>query len=80
MSKTELISFFDLRKTLLVAEGNLKSVCCILTQLWIDLDKSESHTRNSKMLFGGMAKRILHRDEHEVAFKYLSLENTLVLL
>lgn len=27
------------------------------------------------MPFGGVEKLVLHRDEHEVAFKYLSLYN-----
>lgn len=27
------------------------------------------------MRFGGVEKLVLHRDEHEVAFKYLSLYN-----
>lgn len=48
----------------------------MFNQLWINLHKNESHSRNCKMLFGGVAKLILHRDEHEVAFKYLSLDNT----
>lgn len=80
LGKAELSFLFDLLKTLIVAEGNLKSVCCMLNWLWIDLDKNRSHTKNSKMLFGGVVKLILHRDEHEIAFKYLSSENTLVLL
>lgn len=60
---------------LLVEKGNLKSVCCIFNQLWINLHKNRSLIRNYKILFGGVAKLILHRDKHEVAFKYSSLDN-----
>lgn len=56
MSKTELSFLFDLLKMLLVAEGNLKSLCCGFNQLWINLHKNRSHIGNCRMLFGGVAK------------------------
>lgn len=60
---------------LLEVEGNLKSVCCRYNQLWKNLPKNRSYIGNCKMPFGGVEKLILHRHEHEVAFKYLSLYN-----